>query len=209
MILGIDFSIKSAAATLKSGDCYTFYSYARKGVIKEDAKIAFAAAGVQIFESEEEPAPSKKASIAERERTSVKDALRLIPKITECFVDLPIDRWAIEGFSFASTGNRLAQISGYQWVLRWELIKGGLDIDSFYIYSPMTVKATAGKGNFKKEQMIEAFIASDDERLRKTLLWQSLSQSPETFQTKTGKWVKPIDDLCDAYWVLRTLEKNL
>jgi hypothetical protein len=73
----------------------------------------------------------------------------------------------------------------------------------------MTVKSTAGKGNFKKEQMIEAFIASDDERLRKTLLWQSLSQSPETFQTKTGKWVKPIDDLCDAYWVLRTLEKNL
>jgi hypothetical protein len=209
MILGIDFSIKSAAATLKSGDAYTFYSYARKGVVKEDTKIAFAAAGVQIFESEEEPSPAKKASIAERERASVKDALKLIPKITECFTDLPIDRWAIEGFSFASTGNRLAQISGYQWVLRWELIRGGLNIDSFYIYSPMTVKATAGKGNFKKEQMIEAFMQSDDPILQNCGLYKALNTDPTLFQTKRGVWLKPLDDVVDSYWIMKTVEAQI
>lgn len=205
MILGIDFSIKSAAATLKSGDCYTFYSFARKGVIKEDAKIAFAAAGVQIIESDEEPAPSKKATIAERERASVKDALKLIPNIVERFADMPIERWAIEGFSFASTGNRLAQISGYQWVLRWELIKGGLDIDSFYIYSPMTIKATAGKGNFKKEQMIEAFMQSDDPILQSCGLYKALNTDPTLFQTKRGAWLKPLDDVVDSYWIMKTV----
>ena len=206
MILGIDFSIKSAAATLKSGDYYTFYSFARKGVIKQDAKIAFAAAGVQIIESDEEPAPSsKKATIAERERASVKDALKLIPKIVDRFTEMRIDRWAIEGFSFASTGNRLAQISGYQWVLRWELIKAGLDIDSFYIYSPMTIKATAGKGNFKKEQMIEAFMQSDDPILQNCGLYKALNTNPTLFQTKRGAWLKPLDDVVDSYWIMRTV----
>lgn len=206
MILGIDFSIKSAAATLKSGDYYTFYSFARKGVIKQDAKIAFAAAGVQIIESDEEPAPSsKKATIAERERASVKDALKLIPNIVDRFTDMRIDRWAIEGFSFASTGNRLAQISGYQWVLRWELIKAGLDIDSFYIYSPMTIKATAGKGNFKKEQMIEAFMQSDDPILQNCGLYKALNTNPTLFQTKRGAWLKPLDDVVDSYWIMRTV----
>lgn len=206
MILGIDFSIKSAAATLKSGDYYTFYSFARKGVIKQDAKIAFAAAGVQIIESDEEPAPSsKKATIAERERASVKDALKLIPNIVDRFTEMRIDRWAIEGFSFASTGNRLAQISGYQWVLRWELIKAGLDIDSFYIYSPMTIKATAGKGNFKKEQMIEAFMQSDDPILQNCGLYKALNTNPTLFQTKRGAWLKPLDDVVDSYWIMRTV----
>ena len=206
MILGIDFSIKSAAATLKSGDYYTFYSFARKGVIKQDAKIAFAAAGVQIVESDEEPAPSsKKATIAERERASVKDALKLIPNIVDRFTEMRIDRWAIEGFSFASTGNRLAQISGYQWVLRWELIKAGLDIDSFYIYSPMTIKATAGKGNFKKEQMIDAFMQSDDPILQNCGLYKALNTNPTLFQTKRGAWLKPLDDVVDSYWIMRTV----
>jgi hypothetical protein len=208
MILGIDFSIKSAAATLRSGDLYTFYSYARKGVIKEDAKIAFAAAGVQIFESDEEPLPGKKASIGERERASMKDALLLIPKITDCFNELPIDYWGIEGFSFASTGNRLAQISGYQWVLRWELIKNGLDVEKFQVYSPMTVKATAGKGNFKKEEMIDAFIKSDDPFLQSTGLYKALNSDPSLFQTKRGAWLKPLDDVVDSYWVLKTIEAH-
>ena len=208
MILGIDFSIKSAAAALKSGDIYTFYSFARKGVIKEDAKNVFAAAGVLIFETDEVTAPEKKASISERERASMLDALLLIPTIAKCFVDLPIAFWGIEGFSFASTGNRLAQISGYQWALRWELIKGGLSVDSFQVYSPMTVKAIAGKGNFKKEEMIDAFIKSDDTFLQSTGLHKTLNSNPSLFQTKKGDWLKPLDDVVDSYWVLKTVEAH-
>jgi len=73
----------------------------------------------------------------------------------------------------------------------------------------MTVKATAGKGNFKKEQMIEAFLADSDPGLIVTQFWQALKNVPAEFQNKKGAWHKPIDDLIDSYWVLRTLEKNL
>jgi hypothetical protein len=209
MILGIDFSIKSSAASILAGDDYTFYTYARKGLIKADFKLILAASGVQIFETEEEPAVNSKASIGDRERTSVKDALRLIPTMSKCFVGLPIEAWAIEGFSFASTGNRLAQISGYQWVLRWELVKGGLDIDNFYVYSPMTVKATAGKGNFKKEQMIEAFINSQDPLLKNNAFHETLRSHPHLFQNKKGAWMKPLDDIVDSWWILKTVKAQI
>jgi hypothetical protein len=208
MVLGIDFSIKSAAAALKSGDIYTFYSFARKGVIKEDVKNTFAAAGVLIFETDEVTPPGKKPSIGERERASMLDARLLIPTIAKCFTQLPISYWGIEGFSFASTGNRLAQISGYQWALRWELLTGGLDIDKFQVYSPMTVKSTAGKGNYKKEEMIDAFIRSEDPLLKKNGLQLALKKMPEIFQTKRGAWMKPLDDVVDAYWVLKTVEAH-
>ena len=77
-----------------------------------------------------------------------------------------------------------------------------------WIFAPMTVKATAGKGNFKKEDMITAFLASEDASLRETGLWKALTTDPASFQNKKGAWMKPIDDIIDAYWVLRTLEKH-
>lgn len=208
MVLGIDFSLKSTAATLKSGDTYTFYTFARTDVIKEDTSIALRAAGVMVDTLPPEPALPKKSTIAERERSSLVDASALIPTITKWFSDLEIDAYGIEGFSFASTGNRLAQISGYQWVLRWELQKIGMSTDKFWIFSPMTVKATAGKGNFKKEEMIEAFIKSEDPALRNTGLWKALNNQPSLFQTKRGAWLKPIDDIIDSYWVLKTTEAH-
>jgi hypothetical protein len=207
MILGLDFSIKSTAATLLSGDNYTFYTFARNSVIKEDINIALKAAGVIVNTVPDEQHLSKKSSIAERERSSLQDASVLIPEITKYFSNLKIDAYGIEGFSFASTGNRLAQISGYQWVLRWELQKIGMSLDKFWIFSPMTIKASAGKGNYKKDEMIEAFINSEDVYLRNTGFWKALSSQPSLFQTKRGAWVKPTDDLVDAYFVLKTVEK--
>lgn len=206
MILGIDFSLQSTAATLKYGDQYSFYTFARNSVIKADVLLSLKAAGVIVsLVPNEEPLP-KKATIAERERSSLDDASVLIQEITKWFTHQKLDAYAIEGFSFGSTGNRLAQISGYQWVLRWEFRNIVQKTKDFWVFSPMTIKATAGKGNFKKEQMIEAFIQSDDPILQKTGLWKALKSNPELFQTKRGNWLKPIDDICDSFWVLRTLE---
>ena len=168
--------------------------------------LSLKAAGVIVnLVPNEEPLP-KKSTIAERERSSLDDASVLIREITKWFTHQKLDAYAIEGFSFGSTGNRLAQISGYQWVLRWEFRNIIKETKDFWIFSPMTIKAVAGKGNFKKEQMIDAFIQSDDPILQKTGLWKALNSNPEMFQTKRGNWLKPIDDIIDAYWVLRTLE---
>lgn len=208
MILGIDFSMKSTAAALLSGDNLTFYTFARNSVIKADIVIALKAAGVIVnLVPDEAPLP-KKSTIAQRERSSLDDASVLIPEITKWFTDMPIEAYGIEGFSFASTGNRLAQISGYQWALRWELKNIGMSTDKFWIFSPMTIKATAGKGNFKKEQMIEAFINCKDSDVQNTGLWKALNSNPEMFQTKRGIWCKPIDDIIDAFFVMKTTKIN-
>lgn len=208
MILGIDFSIKSTAAALLAGGTYTFYTFARTDVIKEDVSLALRAAGVVVHSIPSEPVLPKKASIAERERSSLQDASALIPGITQWFRYLDIKAYGIEGFSFASTGNRLAQISGYQWVLRWEMLKAGIPPERFWIFSPMTVKATAGKGNYNKDEMIAAFLASDDLALQQSGLWSALTHHPGLFQNKKGGWLKPVDDLIDAYFVLKTTEKT-
>jgi hypothetical protein len=209
MTLGIDFSLKSPAATLKAGNLYTFYTFARNTAVKENVILSLKAAGVITNIIDNEPALAKKATIAERERSSLEDANILIPEIIKWFKDLPISSYAIEGFSFASTGNRLAQISGYQWLLRWEMLKMGIAPKDFWIFAPMTVKATAGKGNFKKEDMIAAFLNTEDEDLKNTGLWKGMTNSPQSFQNKKGLWEKPIDDLVDSLWVLKTLEKTL
>jgi hypothetical protein len=209
--LGIDFSIKSPAVTLLSGDDLVFFAYPRNGTAKENVLLSLDDAGVQVYRlPNEEPLP-KKSTIAVRERSSLEDATMQIESIYKSFCERLNDKIlvGIEGFSFASTGNRLAQISGYQWVLRYLLHKeGGMKAEDFYIFAPMTVKATAGKGNYKKDDMINAFLQSDDPRLHKSLFWQKLKNESSSFQNKKGGWEKPIDDIIDSYWVLRTLENN-
>jgi hypothetical protein len=224
MKIGIDFSIKSPAVTLvNSNDIISFHAFPRKSVAKETFLDALAEAGVNVNVLLDEPPLGKKATLAERERSSLIDAKIEIESILSAIErskiqdvvskDFCTSKYevflGIEGFSFGSTGNRLAQLSGYQWVLRY-LLQERLKIESsnFHVYAPMTVKATAGKGNFKKDDMITAFLSSDDERLQKTGLWQALNNSPENFQNKKGAWLKPLDDIIDSYWVLKTLEKN-
>ena len=73
----------------------------------------------------------------------------------------------------------------------------------------MTVKATAGKGNFKKEQMIEAFMQSDDPILQKCGLYKALNTDPTLFQTKRGVWLKPLDDVVDSYWIMKTVTDQI
>jgi len=209
-ILGIDFSLTSTAVTLKNSTEYVFYTFARETAVKADVATSLKNSGVAVHLVPAEAPLPKKATITERERSSVEDAYVLINKIVDQFKYLhdPITAYGIEGFSFGSTGNRLAQIAGYQWALRWEMRNIGMSTENFWVFSPMTVKATAGKGNFKKEQMIEAFINSDDPLLQENGFWLAIKNNPEQFQTKRGNWLKPIDDIVDSYWVLRTTELN-
>ena len=225
MIIGVDFSIKSPAMCIATNDGnLSFHSFARNSVIKRDTELALSNVGVIVHIIPDETPLPKKAPIGDRERSSLVDAINQTDMIVNSIklaksVDLNKkepghlrNEWffGIEGFSFGSTGNRLAQLSGYQWTLRYRLPTDlDLPTDNFFVFAPMTVKATAGKGNFKKEQMIDAFLEADDARLEHCSFWHALKDSPAEFQTRTGKWVKPIDDLVDSYWILRTVENGL
>lgn len=221
MKIGIDYSIKSPALCILdlNGDLH-FVSLPRKSVLKKVVTENLVAAGVNVILLDDEPALPKKALLEERERSSLTDAIMQTSKIADTIISYGItcDKSGfvdkelligIEGFSFGSTGNRLAQISGYQYMFRYIMYYDHhLEPANFWVYAPMTIKATAGKGNFKKEQMIEAFINSEDPRVIKTGLWKALKETPEKFQNKKGAWEKPIDDIIDSYWVLITLEQK-
>lgn len=209
MIAGIDFSIKSSAVTiLADSEELHFYTFARNSVAKEDFFITLQNNGVNVINLPEEKPLLKSANLTERERSSIKDCLmqtRSISNMLGSWNFKEKDSVAIEGFSFASTGNRLAQISGYQWVLRANLVEDcKISPDQLWFFSPMTIKATAGKGNYKKEQMIEAFINSDCN----SKFANALRNAPTKFQNKKGNWLKPIDDLVDSYWIVKTLQKT-
>jgi len=218
MIVGIDFSIRSPGITIEdTNGCLNFYIFPRIGRIKEDCLHSLEKAFVQITMLNAEVALPGKPTIGEKERSSLLDAITEIRAIANVISTNSSsgklnekDHVAIEGFSFGSTGNRLAQISGYQWLLRYVLHQElGLPINNLHIYSPMTVKATAGKGNYKKHEMIQSFIDSVDLDLQQTTLWKTLKENSSQFQTKKGNWLSPIDDICDSYWVLKTLKKAL
>ncbi len=197
-----------------------FLAFPRQGIAKEDIILNLRGAGVIVEELVNSTVLSPKAVLHERERASLTDAIQEALAMTKQvqwlskqsklgFHDNSPVHMAIEGFSFGSTGNRLAQLSGYQYLFRYMMYADcNMQPANFYVYAPMTVKATAGKGNFKKEQMIEAFLNDTDTGLQATAFWKALKNAPAEFQNKKGAWHKPIDDLIDSYWVLKTLEKN-
>ena len=208
MIIGIDFSIKSPGMTILESGRLHFYAFPRDGAVKEGCLQSLQKAEVEVYHFPAETPLSKNATIADRERSSFNDAVTetnhiiaaAANHIQHCNEEI---YFAIEGFSFGSTSNRLAQLSGYQWLLRYRLIERlAIKVSHFYTFSPMTVKATAGKGNLKKEGMIEAFIHSEDPLLCETNFWKAISSDPAQFQTKKGSWLSPIDDIVDSYWAI-------
>jgi hypothetical protein len=212
--IGIDYSIKSPAVTIcdhKNSDI-TFLSFPRDKEINRDCEVSLTDANVQIIKLNPVPNSPKKTSIAVTERQSLFDAIyqttAIIEHIRKTIGDNFVNSYiGIEGFSFASTSSRLAQISGYQWLLRYQLLEAGMNLDNFYIFAPTTVKASAGKGNYKKEEMIAAFLNTSNPSLENNNFYQMITKHPESFQSKKGTFLKPVDDIIDSYWIMQTLYK--
>jgi len=201
-MIGVDFSIKSPSAVVLHNGEYIFYSW-QWGIGKIHEALKLAGVNVVIPNAYTTYEGSESTY---KERTFTAECDSLTDSIVDSLKDFS-GPYAIEGFSFGSTGNRLAQLSGYQHVLRYKMNKI-FSNDNLWIFAPMTVKATAGKGNFNKEKMLEAFMNCEDPVLLRSSFFKSLKERPEEFQNKKGAWVKPIDDLIDAFWVLKTLEKK-
>ena len=86
--------------------------------------------------------------------------------------------------------------------LRMKLIEN-FGADSVNIISPTEGKKMLfGKGNAKKDDMIQAFIDNrlKDDILLKNVFWQYCKENDIDF-----KQHKPIDDLVDAYGILKSI----
>jgi len=180
---GIDFSINSTGICIINKNKLEFISFSRKVIAKKNLPV-LDSLKIKLIENLE----NKNSD----EHAKLEDAIYTTNKIFELIKHCDII--GIEGLSFGSTGNRLAEISGYQYLLR-KLIH---DTNKpFYIYPPKTIKKFVGNGNYDKEQIISTFIQNEHNWLAIKLKKLSLT-----------KHFKPIDDLIDAYYIVKML-KNI
>ena len=220
MIIAIDFSINSTGICLYNEDGIHFLSIARNTVASSDFFNILAENQIHITNLTKYKSCGT-SSIDERGYT--RDAIQLAYEISELIKtvnkgkgDSEKNIIIFEGFSFGSKGNRLAQISGYQYILR-DKLSDLLNFDNLYVYAPQSVKSTAGcagRGKNKKD-MITAFREHDEllPKLKEHVFYKNIISNPELFQTKKtkrggGKFRKPIDDLVDSYWILKTFLKK-
>lgn len=112
---------------------------------------------------------------------------------------------AIEGFSYGSMSNSVVDLIMYQSFLRCDLMNK-YGAENIFVVSPSEVKKRlCGKGNANKEDMINAFISNtlNDSMLENNELYMYLIENELDF-----KHIKPIDDICDSYAVLRCMDKK-
>jgi len=110
---------------------------------------------------------------------------------------------AFEGSSFASHGNVTLSLTAWRYILIYKLSKI-ISLNNIFTFSPITIKSIAGcaKKGMGKKEMINAFIKNGPN----CKLYFTLCENSNLFMKKGGKtYVDFLDDLCDAYWTLKTL----
>ena len=138
------------------------------------------------------------------QKTKMADALHIVSLIIDKLKSIIDDEVVIglEGFSYGSISSSTLDLAMYNSFLRMKLIEN-FGSDCLNIISPTEGKKILfGKGNAKKDDMIQAFIDNRlcDEILVDNTFWQYCKENGVDF-----KQPKPIDDLVDAYAILNSI----
>ena len=215
--IGIDFSLNSPGACVQTADgkyhFITFFNYGNRIWDEEGKKIPKAfSVHKELMDDEailgfpyNRQVTSKE--FLPRERQKLEDAGNISSLMVDIFSTLfegDEVKIALEGFSYGSKGNSFIDIIQYNTFLRKALIDK-YSIKDLSVYQPSHVKKLAGKGNANKHYMAEAFQNDvlNDKSLRDTKLWKWCKG--KDFSTKIPK---PIDDIIDAYFILKALKAN-
>lgn len=215
--IGIDFSLNSPGACVQTADgkyhFITFFNYGNRIWDEEGRKIPKAfSVHKELMDDEailgfpyNRQVTSKE--FLPRERQKLEDAGNISSLMVDIFSTLfegDEAKIALEGFSYGSKGNSFIDIIQYNTFLRKALIDK-YSIKDLSVYQPSHVKKLAGKGNANKHYMAEAFQNDvlNDKSLRDTKLWKWCKG--KDFSTKIPK---PIDDIIDAYFILKALKAN-
>jgi len=208
-IVGIDYSIKSPAVSIFTNSSIQHFIYPRKNILNKNFMSSIEEAGIFVKEIDDF---TKIKNLQENERINSNDAEFL--SLTLCkSIKKYINKnayFAIEGISFAAPGNTKIQHAGYHYILR-HTIKNFFNIDysKIFVYAPTTLKMTAGKGNFNKDAMITAFVNSNDSTIKLSKLHSYLNNTKtiDNFKSPKAKnWLKPLDDIIDSVWAIKTFQ---
>ena len=110
----------------------------------------------------------------------------------------------LEGFSYGSISSSTLDLAMFNSFLRIKLLED-FGEDCLVIISPTEGKKNlSGKGNAKKEDMIQAFINNriNDPDIEKCSFWKFCKENELDYKN-----IKPIDDLVDAWAILISINK--
>ena len=206
--IGIDFSLTSPAICVYKNGEYHFISFFNDGgkdwkrskskMYKYHNELS------DIIEVIPYTRKIDDSNYRNEQKTKMADALMIVNLIIDKLKTIIDDEVVIglEGFSYGSISSSTLDLAMYNSFLRMKLIEN-FGSDVLNIVSPTEGKKMLfGKGNAKKEDMIQAFIDNrlEDDTLTVNALWKYCKDSGVDF-----KQPKPIDDLVDAYGILKSI----
>jgi hypothetical protein len=206
--IGIDFSLTSPAICVYKNGEYSFISFFNDGGKdwrKSKSKTyRYHNDLYDIIEVIPYTRYIDDSNYRNEQKTKMSDALMIVNLIIDKLKVIIDDEVIIglEGFSYGSISSSTLDLAMYNSFLRMKLIEN-FGSDVLNIVSPTEGKKVLfGKGNAKKDDMIQAFIDNklEDELLIANALWKYCKTKGVDF-----KQPKPIDDLVDAYGILKSI----
>lgn len=216
MIIGIDFSLNNPGLCIKHNNDYYFTAFYNNRGRDPDKKT------LKTFKIHEELSKSniinvitynRKVSSKDfltRERQKMIDAYQLAEKICNYIDSFNHNNnllISLEGFSYGSKGNSFIDMVQYNSFLRYLLTERYTE-NKIFVFQPSHVKKNAGKGNCNKMYMINRFKENvfKDKLLQKNKYWNWIKNKEYPNKEYPKDPPKPIDDLCDSYFILKSLE---
>lgn len=206
--IGIDFSLTSPAICVYKNDSYSFISFFNdngKDWKKSKSKLyRYHNELCDIIDVIPYTRKIDDSNYRNEQKTKMEDALMIVNLIIEKLKTI-IDEDVIiglEGFSYGSISSSTLDLAMYNSFLRMKLIEN-FGSNVLNIISPTEGKKMLfGKGNAKKEDMIQSFIDNklNDDLLINNIFWKYCNENGVDF-----KQPKPIDDLVDAYGILKCI----
>ena len=210
--VGLDISITSPAICIMKDKVLFFTGYYR-----EDAKFTKAQVRQIEFLNTLDNVTIKVLDMRDKDvrysNQEVLDYIDGIKSMTEIYNEVikytkgEEVKVGIEGFSYGSKGSSVSKLYGYQFLLRHILYTNNIE---WQIFAPTTVKKVAGHGRYKKQQMIESFLNNQKELdiLDNNEIKNAINDNL-TMVKPNSKYLKPFEDLCDAFWVAQALKEKL
>lgn len=208
--IGIDFSLVSPSVCIFKDNQYHFISffddYGENWKEGKSKKFQYHRLLSNYIELCSYTRHIDKSNYRIEQDTKMKSAKAIAYMITHRLKEITGDEETViglEGFSYGSISSSTLDLALYNSFLRIKLMEEFGD-DCIVIISPTEGKKTlSGKGNAKKEDQIKSFIdnRTKDEFIEKNELWKFLNE----MKTIDFKYIKPVDDLCDAYSILKSI----
>lgn len=206
--IGIDFSLTSPAICVYKNDSYSFISFFNdngKDWKKSKSKLyRYHNELCDIIDVIPYTRKINDSNYRNEQKTKMEDALMIVNLIIEKLKTIINEDVIIglEGFSYGSISSSTLDLAMYNSFLRMKLIEN-FGSNVLNIISPTEGKKMLfGKGNAKKEDMIKSFIDNklNDDLLLNNNFWKYCNENGVDF-----KQPKPIDDLVDAYGILKCI----